>query len=171
MVYKRSQGNIKLNHLRMKPEAYSCTPITVSLPIRICNDSTRKLILLPTFRNVDNSSSLISKVISSLLFRRSPKAANHPQRKLAVLGTSTLKCYSESSTLLPVLQQENLRSAFETLVKRNLASYAIYQPNHFNCLELYSQQTGAQHIIFACCTYSTIELFRLFIISQQTFVL
>ena len=27
MVYKRSQGNIKLNPLRMKPEAYFCIPM------------------------------------------------------------------------------------------------------------------------------------------------
>ena len=42
-VYKRSQGNITLNPLHVKPEANSCTPITVLLYIRICNDSTSKL--------------------------------------------------------------------------------------------------------------------------------
>ena len=42
-VYERSQGKIKLNPLRVKPEANSCIPITVSLSIHMCNNSTSKL--------------------------------------------------------------------------------------------------------------------------------
>ena len=42
-VYKRSQGNITLNPLHVKPEANSCTPITILLSVRICNGSTSKL--------------------------------------------------------------------------------------------------------------------------------
>ena len=42
--YTKGHRNIKLNPLRMKREANSCTPITVPLPIRICNESTSKLI-------------------------------------------------------------------------------------------------------------------------------
>ena len=144
-MYKKSQGNIRLNPLRMmKPEPTPVLRCTVSLSIRICDDSTSKLIILPTFRIVDISSQLILKVVFLLLFRRSPPSRKSFTKKLTILETLILKCYSESSTLLPVLQ-ENFRSASGTLVKCNLSSYAIHQPNNFNCLELYCQQTGAQH--------------------------
>ena len=50
----------------------------------------------------------------------------------------------------------------------NLESCSIYQLSHFNCFNLYSQQTDTQRRIFPCCTY--LELFKRSRISQQTFV-
>ena len=61
--------------------------------LRICNDSTSEPIILPTFRIVNNSSSLISKIMSSLLQTQLPKKTYCTRN---IDTQSILKCYSAS---------------------------------------------------------------------------
>ena len=92
------RGGNKARQRSIKPFPCGVTNMYRYQLLRICNDSTSKVIIPPTFRIVIFTGSLIAKLCPHCFVDVALKAADHSQRKLTVLGTLTLKCYSESST-------------------------------------------------------------------------